>query len=324
MEQGEALEQAIVTSKTPILTRTSEIDPEMSIEAQQRVSSQFSEYQTKRNQLTSQIQQHEAERQSVEVQIQSIQHTLPLIRQQENDYEELLKNNYLPRHTYLEKQRQRLELEGNLASQKSRLNELSAAIQTTRNQQLALGAETRRTSRDAIQQGMLQSAQVEQDLVKATRQNRLMTITAPVSGTVQQLAVHTIGGVVTPAQALMVIVPKQDGIQVEATVENKDVGFVNKGQEAVVKVETFQFTKYGTIPAHVNGVSQDAIVDEKRGPIFNAQIGLDKTWLNVDGKHVNLTPGMSVTVEIKTGKRRIIEYFLSPLIQHGDESLGER
>lgn len=122
----------------------------------------------------------------------------------------------------------------------------------------------------------------------------------------------------------MVIVPKQGGIQVEATVENKDVGFVNQGQDAVVKVETFQFTKYGTIPAHVNSVSQDAIVDEKRGPIFNAQIGLEKTWLNVDGKRVNLTPGMSVTVEIKTGKRRIIEYFLSPLIQHGDESLGER
>lgn len=324
VEQGEALEHAIGTSKNPVLTQTTEIDSAMSKEAQQRVSSQFFEYQTKRTQLASQIQQHEAERQSVEVQIQSIQHTLPLIRQQENDYEELLKNNYLPRHTYLEKQRQRLELEGNLASQRSRLNELSAEILTTRNQQLALDAETRRTSRDAIQQGMLQSAQVEQDLVKATRQNRLMTITAPVSGTVQQLAVHTVGGVVTPAQALMVIVPKQDGIQVEATVENKDVGFVNKGQEAVVKVETFQFTKYGTIPAHVNSVSQDAIVDEKRGPIFNAQIGLDKTWLNVDGKHVNLTPGMSVTVEIKTGKRRIIEYFLSPLIQHGDESLGER
>jgi hemolysin D len=323
-QQGRALERAIVTNQNPTLPVDNQIDSALSHEAQQRVTSQYFEYQTKRNELMSQIRQHEAERQSVQEQIKSIQQTLPLIKQQENDYKELLESNYLPRHTLLEKQKQRLELEGSLATQKSRLNELSATIQTTKNQQLALDAETRRLSRDAIQQGMLQSAQFEQDLVKATRQNRLMTITAPVSGTVQQLAVHTIGGVVTPAQALMVIVPKQDGIEVEATVENKDVGFVTSGQEAVVKVETFQFTKYGTLPAHVLSVSQDAIVDEKRGPIFNAQIGLDKTWLNVDGKRVNLTPGMAVTVEIKTGKRRVIDYFLSPLIQHGNESLGER
>lgn len=323
VEQGQALEQAVVGGKKPIISQIPS-DKGMSLEAQQRVSSQYEEYQTKRNQLASQIQQHEAERQSVQAQIQSFQQTLPLIQQQENDYKSLLANNYLPRHTYLEKQRQRLEMEGNLATQKSKLNELSATIQITRNQQLELDAETRRTSRDAIQQGMLQSAQMEQDLVKATRQNRLMTITAPVSGTVQQLAVHTIGGVVTPAQNLMVIVPNKDGIQVDATIENKDVGFVNVGQEAVVKVETFQFTKYGTLPAHVISISQDAIIDEKRGPIFNAQIALDKSWLNVDGKRINLSPGMTVTAEIKTGKRRIIEYFLSPLMQHGNESLGER
>lgn len=323
VEQGQALEQAVVGGKRPLLSPIP-ADQGMSLEAQQRVSSQYSEYQTKRNQLSSMIQQHEAERQSVQAQIQSIQKTLPLIQQQETDYKGLLENNYLPRHTYLEKQRQRLELEGNLATQKSRLNELGAAIQATRNQQLGLDAETRRISRDAIQQGMLQSAQMEQDLVKASRQNRLMTITAPVSGTVQQLAVHTVGGVVTPAQALMVIVPKQDGIQVEATIENKDVGFVNVGQEAAVKVETFQFTKYGMLPAHVLSISQDAINDEKRGPIFNARIGLDKSWLTVDGKRVNLSPGMAVTVEVKTGKRRIIEYFLSPLMQHKSESLGER
>lgn len=324
VEQGQALEQAIVGGKKPVLSQIPQADLGMSVDAQQRVSSQYFEYQTKRTQLASLIQQHEAERQSVQAQIQSIQKTLPLIQQQESDYKGLIENNYLPRHTYLEKQRQRLELEGNLATQKSRLNELSAAIQTTRNQQLGLDAETRRISRDAIQQGMLQSAQMEQDLVKATRQNRLMTITAPVSGTVQQLAVHTVGGVVTPAQALMVIVPKQDGMQVEATIENKDVGFVSVGQEAAVKVETFQFTKYGLLPAHVISISQDAINDEKRGPIFNAQIGLDKSWLTVDGKRVNLSPGMAVTVEVKTGKRRIIEYFLSPLMRHGSESLGER
>jgi hemolysin D len=322
--QGQALEQAISSGATPQLTQTAQNDPTMAAEAQRRVSSLYIEYQTKYSQLGSQLVQHEAERQSVQAQITSMQQSLPLIQQQENDYQTLLAQNYIPRHAFLEKQRQRVELAGNLAIQKSRLNELNASIQATRDQQLALNAETRRTGRDTIQQGMLQSAQIQQDLVKATRQSRMMSITAPVSGTVQQLAVHTVGGMVTPAQALMVIVPKQDGIEVDVTVENKDIGFVNIGQEAVVKVETFQFTKYGTLPAHVVSISQDAIDDEKRGPIFNAQIALDRSWLDVDGKRVTLSPGMAVTAEIKTGKRRIIEYFLSPLLQHSKESLGER
>ncbi len=322
--QGQALEHAITQGGLPTLATRPQDDPAMAAEAQRRVSSLYLEYQTKYSTLATQIAQHEAERQSVQAQISAIEQSLPLIQQQENDYKSLMVQNYIPRHAFLEKQRQRVELAGNLAIQKSRLNELNATINSTRAQQQALNAETRRTGRDSIQQGMLQSAQMQQDLVKATRQSRLMTITAPVSGTVQQLAVHTVGGMVTPAQPLLVIVPKHDGIEVDVTIENKDIGFVNIGQDAVVKVETFQFTKYGILPAHVVSISQDAIDDEKRGPIFNAQIALDRTWLDVDGKRITLTPGMAVSAEIKTGKRRIIEYFLSPLLQHSKESMGER
>jgi hemolysin D len=161
-------------------------------------------------------------------------------------------------------------------------------------------------------------------LVKAENRSRLMRLTAPVAGSVQQLAVHTVGGVVTPAQALLVIVPGDNPLEIEAFVENKDIGFVRTGQTAEVKVETFPFTKYGTLPGKVVQVSSDAIQDEKRGLVYAARVKLDKATLDVDGKTVNLTPGMAVTVEIKTGKRRIIEYFLSPLMQYKAESLRER
>lgn len=151
-----------------------------------------------------------------------------------------------------------------------------------------------------------------------------MTLSAPVDGTVQQLAVHTVGGVVTPAQPLMVIVPKDNPIEVEAYVENKDIGFVNEGQEAVVKVETFPFTRYGTIAARVTHVSNDAVNDEKRGLVFPARVNLARATIQVENKRVNLSPGMAVTVEVKTAQRRVIEYFLSPLLQYSDESLRER
>ena len=106
--------------------------------------------------------------------------------------------------------------------------------------------------------------------------------------------------------------------------ENKDVGFVMVGQDAQVKVEAFQYTKYGTIPGRGIHVSRDANQDEKRGLIYSIKVALDKESISVDGKDIPLSPGMSVSVEIKTGTRRIIEYVLSPLIQHGRESLRER
>jgi hemolysin D len=121
-----------------------------------------------------------------------------------------------------------------------------------------------------------------------------------------------------------VIVPGDNPLEVEAFVENKDIGFVQAGQAAEVKIETFPFTRYGTLRGRVIQVSGDAIQDEKRGLVYAARVKLEQATLRVDGKTVNLTPGMAVTVEIKTGKRRVVEYFLSPLLQYRDESLRER
>ncbi len=128
----------------------------------------------------------------------------------------------------------------------------------------------------------------------------------------------------TPAQPLMIVVPKDDPLEIEAFVENKDVGFVRAGQVAEIKVETFPYTKFGTIPATVMHVSTDAVQDEKRGLVFTARLSLERATLDVNGSPVHLTPGMAVTAEIKTDRRRVIEYFLSPLLQYARETLRER
>lgn len=187
----------------------------------------------------------------------------------------------------------------------------------------ALEAEIRQ--RDAeIQAAKGQIASLDQELTKARYEQSLTELRAPVAGTVQQLAVHTLGGVVTPAQPLLTLVPSDQHVEVEALLENKDVGFVHAGQPVSVKVETFNFTKYGTVAGEVVSVSQDAIKDEKRGQVYNAKVRLARSQLLIDGRSVALAPGMAVTVEIKTDQRRVIDYFLSPLEQHLQESLGER
>jgi hemolysin D len=141
---------------------------------------------------------------------------------------------------------------------------------------------------------------------------------------VQQLAVHTVGGVVTPAQQLMVIVPRDHPLELEAWVENKDIGFVSPGQPVEVKVETFPFTTYGTIPGKVLMVSREAVQVDKVGLVYPARISVERSTIVVDGQPTPLLAGMSVSAEIKTGKRRLIEFFLSPFIRHARESLRER
>lgn len=163
-----------------------------------------------------------------------------------------------------------------------------------------------------------------QDVTKAGQKANLQRLTTPIDGVVQQLAVHTVGGVVTPAQQLLIVVSQDHPVEVEAQVENKDVGFVKEGQPVEIKVETFPFTLYGTIPGRVLTVSDDAAAIEKVGLIYPTRVSMDRGMIQVEGKQVNLTPGMAVTVEIKTGQRRIIEYLLSPLLKSVKESMRER
>jgi len=163
-----------------------------------------------------------------------------------------------------------------------------------------------------------------EEIAKAERRLALQRLTAPVAGTVQQLAVHTVGGVVTEAQPLMLIVPDDSPIEVEAMVLNKDIGFVHAGKEAIVKVETFNFTKYGYLDGAVTRVSRDAVMDPERGLYYLAHIALDEATMTVDGRAVPLEPGMAVTVEVRMGRRRVIEFLLSPLLRYRDESGRER
>ncbi len=235
---------------------------------------------------------------------------LPLATQRAKDYAELAKTNDVSQHAWLEKEQARIDLTGQLDDAKF--------------QKAALIAEARKSAQDALNEANRLTAASAQDVQKATVHGELLKLTSPVDGTVQQLTVHTVGGVVPAAQPLMQIVPNQTLVEMEAFLENKDVGFVHKGQEAQVKIDAFEYTKYGTIPAKVSHVSQDAIQDEKKGLIYSVKVTLMQSDLVVNGKQVLLSPGMSGSVEIKTGTRRVIEYVLAPLLQHGRESLRER
>ncbi|WP_066732811.1 HlyD family type I secretion periplasmic adaptor subunit [Cupriavidus sp. D384] len=294
--RSRALLDAIDNGRPPVLPPLDEVPVDRWREAQQYLRDQWRDYTAKLTRLDGEISRY-AE-------------ALPMAAQRARDYAELASSHDVSRHAYLEKEQARVDLEGQLVG--------------ARNQKVALTAETRRVAQDSLNDAKKMLGQSSQDAKRASVHSELLKLVAPVDGTVQQLTVHTVGGVVPAAQPLMQIVPEQSVVEVEAFLENKDVGFVQEGQEGQVKIDAFEYTKYGTVPAHVTHVSRDAIEDEKKGLIYSVKVALDRNTLDIDGKQVVLTPGMSAMVDIKTGTRRVIEYVLSPLIQHGRESLHER
>ncbi len=266
----------------------------------------------------------QAELRSLQASADKLETSVTIARRLVEDYRQLLDKHYVSQHSYLEREQNRITLEGDLAAEKEKLQVVQASIVEAEKQQSELLAAGRRSAQERLHESEQKIVSYRQAIIKAQQRSRLLKLTAPVDGIVQQLAVHTVGGVVTPAQPLMIIVPKDKSMEIEAFVENKDIGFVNPGQEAEIKIETFPYTKYGALHGQILQVSVDAINDEQRGLIYSSRVGLPQTTMQINKKTVNLSPGMAVTVEIKTGQRRIIEYFLSPLIEHVGESFRER
>jgi hemolysin D len=293
-------------------------------QTQALVASEWADIGARLARLEAEVAKRQAEGDTLRAALVKLQHTLPLARQREADIRGLAEQGFMAGHMGQDRQRERIELERDLATQQARIREAQAALAESRQAKAAFMAETRRSLNDRLAQATLKLVQLQGEGAKAQQRERLMQLAAPVAGTVQQLAIHTAGGVVTPAQPLLVIVPDDAPVTAEVVLDNKDVGFVHAGQAAEVKLETFTYTRYGTVPATVKSVSADAVVDDKRGAVFAITLALDRDRLEVDGKAIKLAPGMNLTAEIKTGERRVIEYLLSPLQRRVGESLKER
>jgi hemolysin D len=304
---------------------------------------QTAEHRAKLAALDRQQTQKEAERATSAATIAKITRLIPLLQQQAEIRQTLYEHQTGSKVLYLQSLQMLVEQQQELEVQKSRFREADAAVAAIRETRNQADAEHRRVLFDDLTKAEQKAAGFTQDVIKADRRTALQLITAPVDGVVQQLAVHTVGGIVTPAQPLLVVVPSDSRLEIEALVSNRDVGFVHAGQEAEIKVQTFNFTRYGLLHGRVLSVSQDAIgrdsappndkpqggdyrasAPESQDPVYAARIALDQTQMQVEDRLVNLSPGMAVTVEVKTGSRTLIGYLLSPLRRYRQESLRER
>lgn len=292
---------------------------------QRWLEGQYLELRSQLDQADADIARAGFERDSLAVSIRALQEAIPIARELAEDYAALLAEQAVAKHHYLQRKQEYLQQQRELEQLQARRKEIAAALQATTHRRMSILAQQRRSMLDLQQDAALRANAAEQELKKAHLRHGLRTLVAPVDGTVQQLAVHTQGGVVTEAQALMVIVPADQLMEVEAFLPNKDIGFVQAGQPAQVKVETFSYTRYGLVKGVVSSVSHDAIEDPQRGLTYAVRIRLDSHLLERSGAPpLALAPGMAVTAEITTRQRRLISYFLTPLEVMVRESLHER
>jgi hemolysin D len=322
-----------------------EANPALISAQRQLLLNQVTEHRAKIAALARQQAQKEAEQGTIAATIHKLETTIPVIQQRVDIRKTLMEKELGSKLTYFEILQLLVEQQEDLEVQKSHLHEAEAAAAAIRETRGQAEAEYRHKLSDDLAKAEQKANGLIQDLVKAEQKTKLQLLTAPVDGVVQQLAIHTVGGVVTPAQSLLMVVPSDSRLEIEAMVSNRDIGFVHSGQEAQIKIDTFNFTRYGLLHGRVLSVSQDAVIRDRKQDRFDdrelgtqndtsepkgqelnytARISLDRTRMQIDDRMVNLSPGMATTVEIRTGSRTIASYLLSPLLRYRQETLRER
>ena len=307
-------------------TASGDADPAFVVLQQQLLRDQTAEYSARVDAARHLIGQRKASMDATKDNLRRLEATVPMENERAAAYRSLLAQQYVSKMDYLQFEQQRIDKAQEWAGQKSKLRQDQAALAEAEQNYQALISEFQQSKQAELSATEMKAASLIQEVRKAGQKTELQKLVSPIDGVVQQLAVHTVGGVVTPAQLLLLVVPQDHPMEVEAQLENKDIGFVKEGQSVELKIETFPFTLYGTIPGKVLTVSDDAVPldKEKGGLVYASRVSMDRATMQVDGKQIHLSPGMAVTVEIKTGQRRVIEFLLSPLLKSMKESLRER
>lgn len=249
---------------------------------------------------------------------------LLIARDKEAGVTELYKNNAIGHFTVLQYRSERIELEQNVAMGKAQLSAAITDVNAIQQAKAQYIAEWNMKLQEEMLDFRKEYNRLKESERKAELKNRLIEIKAPVDGSVHQLEIHTLGAIVTEAQALMQIVPDGTAMEVESFIANKDVGFVHPGMEVGVKIETYNFQKFGVLKGKVKEISPDAIEDKERGRVFRVMVSLDEDALHYDNKKLKAYPGMSVSAEIKTRKKKVIDFFLEPFQTYKSEALRER
>lgn len=302
----------------------SEVDTKDFVQQMSLYNSRQSEKKARLEFYDAQIRQKDDSVRVAESSLEKYKQLLAIAREREQNLKEIVEEGAISKYTYLEYKGKRIELEQNVSMNLSQLSAAKAEASAARQQKAQYWAEWNRQLQEELINCRKQFNTLKESERKAELKNKLIEIKAPVDGAVHKLDIHTVGAVVQEAQGLMQVVPEGTPMEVEAWMENKDVGFVRPDMPVEIKVDTFNFQKFGTIKGKVREVSPDAIEDKERGPLYRVMVSMEEEKLHMDNRDLQVYPGMTVSAEIKTRKKRIIDFFLEPFQTYKNEALRER
>lgn len=322
--RNDALLKAIKNNQTPVMLSLQGISEEIIQKTQDQLKSDYDNIQSKLSENRSRIQVTNREIISYQNTVSERKKLLQIKTERLNNYKNLANEDFLPKNRYLEIKEEVLNLQSSINNLSDLISEKKAQISNLQSEAKVIIEEVKNIAIKEAQEANRKTTLLEEERKKATSILDTTKIIAPVSGTIQQLAVNTVGGVLTPAQPVMVIVPEDVSLEAEVTFINKDIGFIEVGQAAHIKIESFPYTKYGMIDGEVSIVSGDAVEDEKRGLVYKGRVKLHQSVMRIGKNNVRLVPGMRLTAEIKTDEKRLIDYFISPLITNTSQAFRER
>lgn len=288
------------------------------------LKSQMIEKAAKIEVLQGQINKAMKEQDTIQADVNRLNKILPSVEERISKKKILVDKQLIARLTFLEQEEELTNLTEQRNVQFKKIAETEENIEFLKKEMRQYLAEFDNNLMKELTESSEKLKSYQQELVKYDEALKRTVIKAPLSGYVQQLVYHTKGGVVETAKPIMNIVPEDYKLEADVMILNKDIGFVQPEQDVEIKIDSFPFTKYGTIKGKVRNISGDAIKDEKLGLVYSARLTLLDNKITADGNIVPLKPGMGVTSEIKTGKRRVIEYLLSPVMKYLNESMRER
>ncbi|KZL23843.1 HlyD family type I secretion periplasmic adaptor subunit [Pseudovibrio sp. Ad37] len=274
--------------------------------------------------IKSDIERNKATLRATDIEEIKLEQTLPLIRERLEAQQGLLAKGITQKPLVMQLQQELYEMLALRDGLEETRAQASASIASLQARHVETIASYRTAAAERRQAALNKIAALEQSLRKETQRQKYRKLRAPVSGYVDKLSVNTIGAVVETGNLLLSIVPSEVPLEIEAIILNKDIGFIEVGQNAEIKLEAFPFTRYGVLQGKVSRISNDVLLHEQLGPIYKARVALKSQHITVAGKNIPLVPGMTASAEVKTGKRRIIEFFLSPLLRYKDEAIRER
>ncbi|EPL9572427.1 HlyD family type I secretion periplasmic adaptor subunit [Providencia rettgeri] len=299
--------------------------------SEEEQTSALASYQTQKiefdsliNEISNEIQLNTVSQHARKNELKTINSLILNIKKRLEAHQSLSQKQIISQKEFLEQERELLITQKEKTTKLSELSILDSQHHALIKKRDRIKAQKNQEWDEKYKQAAFKQVSLDQELLKNQERNQLEIIRAPVDGTVQQLATHTIGAVLQPAQQLMAIVPNNDVQLAEIKILNKDIGFIHEGLKAEVKIDAFPYTRYGTIDGEILSISRDSTQDENLGLVFLGQIGLQQKSLLVDGEKIELTPGLSIVAEIKTDKRRVIDYLLSPINEYTSNAMREK